>query len=62
MAELLAETEDDASFDRLAYFAGWTAKTHQVFGDWSGRLRSDDGLEIEFEGLQDFAEEARQRW
>ncbi len=38
------------------------SETHQVFGDWSGRLRSDDGLEIEFEGLQGFAEEARQRW
>ena len=25
-------------------------------------VRSDDGLEIEFEGLQGFAEEARQRW
>jgi hypothetical protein len=33
-----------------------------VFGTWSGRLRTDDGLELELDGLQGFAEEARQRW
>jgi hypothetical protein len=38
------------------------SETHQVFGTWSGRLLTDDGLAIEFEGLQGFAEEARQRW
>jgi hypothetical protein len=38
------------------------SETHQVFGHWSGRLRTDDGVDIEFEGLQGFAEEARQRW
>ncbi len=38
------------------------SETHQVFGTWSGRLRTDDGREIDFEGLQGFAEEARQRW
>lgn len=38
------------------------SETHQVFGTWSGRLRTDDGLELSFEGLQGFAEEARQRW
>jgi hypothetical protein len=38
------------------------SETHQVFGTWSGRLLTDDGLELEFEGLQGFAEEARQRW
>ena len=38
------------------------SETHQVFGTWSGRLRTDDGLELQFEGLQGFAEEARQRW
>ena len=38
------------------------SETHQVFGHWSGRLRTDDGLELEFDGLQGFAEEARQRW
>jgi Domain of unknown function (DUF2804), N-terminal/Domain of unknown function (DUF2804), C-terminal len=38
------------------------SETHQVFGTWSGRLRTDDGLELEVEGLQGFAEEARQRW
>jgi hypothetical protein len=38
------------------------SETHQVFGRWAGRLRTDDGLEIEFDDLQGFAEEARQRW
>ncbi len=38
------------------------SETHQVFGTWSGRLRTDDGLALEFSGLQGFAEEARQRW
>ncbi|MGZ4682472.1 MAG: DUF2804 domain-containing protein [Acidimicrobiales bacterium] len=38
------------------------SETHQVFGAWSGRLTTDDGRELEFEGLQGFAEEARQRW
>jgi hypothetical protein len=38
------------------------SETHQVFGTWSGRLTTDDGRSIEFDGLQGFAEEARQRW
>lgn len=38
------------------------SETHQVFGTWSGRLRADDGLELEVRDLQGFAEEARQRW
>ena len=38
------------------------SETHQVFGTWSGRLRTDEGLELELDGLQGFAEEARQRW
>ncbi len=38
------------------------SETHQVFGTWSGRLRTDDGLALDFAGLQGFAEEARQRW
>ena len=38
------------------------SETHQVFGTWSGRLVIDDGVALEFEGLQGFAEEARQRW
>ena len=38
------------------------SETHQVFGTWSGRLATDDGLALEFTGLQGFAEEARQRW
>jgi hypothetical protein len=37
-------------------------EVHQVFGTWSGKLRSDDGLELEFVDLQGFAEESRQRW
>ena len=38
------------------------SETHQVFGTWSGRLRTDDGLELELAGIQGFAEEARQEW
>lgn len=38
------------------------SETHQVFGTWSGRLLTDDGLTLEFDRLQGFAEEARQRW
>ena len=38
------------------------SETHQVFGTWSGRLVTDDGITLEFDGLQGFAEEARQRW
>lgn len=40
----------------------FASETHQVFGTWSGRLLTDDGLTLEFAGLQGFAEEARQRW
>jgi hypothetical protein len=35
---------------------------HQVFGRWSGNLTTDDGVTIEFDDLQGFAEEARQHW
>jgi hypothetical protein len=38
------------------------SETHQVFGTWSGRLRTDDGVALEFDALQGFAEEARQEW
>ena len=38
------------------------SETHQVFGTWSGRIRTDDGLELDLDGIQGFAEEARQEW
>ena len=38
------------------------SETHQVFGTWSGRVRTDDGLELELIDVQGFAEEARQDW
>jgi hypothetical protein len=38
------------------------SETHQVFGTWSGRLVTDDGLALDVDGLQGFAEEARQEW
>jgi hypothetical protein len=38
------------------------SETHQVFGTWSGRLVTDDGMALDLDGLQGFAEEARQRW
>lgn len=40
----------------------FASETHQVFGTWAGELTTDDGVRIEFDGLQGFAEEARQRW
>jgi hypothetical protein len=41
---------------------GFGSETHQVFGTYAGTVRTDDGRTISFEGLQGFAEEARQRW
>ncbi len=41
---------------------GFGSETHQVFGTYAGTIRTDDGVTITFEGLQGFAEEARQRW
>jgi hypothetical protein len=38
------------------------SETHQVFGTFSGRVRTDEGLELELDGIQGFAEEARQEW
>ena len=38
------------------------SETHQVFGTFSGLVRTDDGTELAFDGLQGFAEEARQEW
>jgi hypothetical protein len=38
------------------------SETHQVFGTWAGRIRTDDGVEVTFDALQGFAEEARQEW
>ena len=38
------------------------SETHQVFGTYAGTLRTDDDLELRFESLQGFAEEARQDW
>jgi hypothetical protein len=38
------------------------SETHQVFGTWSGYVRTDDGLELDVAGIQGFAEEARQEW
>lgn len=38
------------------------SETHQVFGTFSGWVRTDDGTKVDFEDLQGFAEEARQEW
>jgi len=35
---------------------------HQVFGRWTGSIRDDDGRTHELDGIQGFAEEARNRW
>ena len=37
-------------------------EVHQVFGHWSGSVRTDDGVTVAFDGMQRFAEECRARW
>lgn len=37
-------------------------EVHQVFGRWSGTVRDDDGRTYALDGIQGFAEEARNRW
>ena len=51
-------------FDKHTKAAGRKrgSETHQVFGTWTGSLTTDEGLELEFDGIQGFAEEARQHW
>jgi hypothetical protein len=36
--------------------------THQCFGHFTGRVRTDEGGWVEFDGLTGWAEEARNRW
>ncbi|MFV2177866.1 DUF2804 domain-containing protein [Actinomadura sp. LOL_016] len=38
------------------------SETHQCFGTFGGRARTDDGAWIDLDGLTGWAEEARQRW
>jgi hypothetical protein len=51
-------------FDKHTRAAGQKrgSEVHQVFGTWAGNLTTDDGQRVEFDALQGFAEEARQRW
>ena len=37
-------------------------EVHQCFGTWSGRIVGDDGQQVELQGIDGFAEEARNRW
>ena len=37
-------------------------EVHQCFGTWSGRIRGEDGVAAEIDGIDGFAEEARNRW
>jgi hypothetical protein len=37
-------------------------EVHQVFGTWSGTVRAADGSVLVLDGVQGFAEEARNRW
>jgi hypothetical protein len=37
-------------------------EVHQVFGRWTGTVRTDDGLEVAVDGIDGFAEESRSRW
>lgn len=38
------------------------SETHQCFGHFSGRARTDDGTWVDLDGLVGWAEEARNRW
>ena len=51
-------------FDKHSHAKGHKRgnETHQVFGTWAGRVVTDDGITVEFDRLQGFAEEARQHW
>ncbi|HRE03066.1 MAG TPA: DUF2804 family protein, partial [Ilumatobacteraceae bacterium] len=40
----------------------FASETHQVFGTFTGFVVTDDGERVEFDAIQGFAEEARQRW
>ncbi len=37
-------------------------EVHQCFGTWAGTVRSDDGASATLDGIDGFAEEARNRW
>lgn len=37
-------------------------ETHQCFGDFTGRVRADDGRWLDLDGVVGWAEEARNRW
>ncbi len=37
-------------------------EVHQVFGAWTGTVRTDDGAEHRLDGIAGFAEESRSRW
>jgi hypothetical protein len=37
-------------------------ETHQVFGTWSGRVTTDDGVSLTLDDIVGFAEESRWRW
>lgn len=39
-----------------------SSRTHQCFGDWSGRIRLATGEWVEFDGVFGWAEDVQQRW
>jgi hypothetical protein len=51
-------------FDKHSHARGHKRgnETHQVFGTWAGHVVTDDGLRVEFDRVQGFAEESRQHW
>lgn len=50
---------EKASRTNLGVLAG---ETHQCFGEFTGRARTDDGDWVDLDGLVGWAEEARNRW
>ena len=56
---VLTPTHDKHSRTNLGLLS---MEVHQCFGMWAGRVVTDDGEEIAFDGVIGFAEEARNRW
>ena len=52
------------TFDRydLTDLAVVRLEVHQCFGTWSGTVTGDDGVPVRIDGIDGFAEEARNRW
>ncbi|WP_077690355.1 MULTISPECIES: DUF2804 family protein [Nocardiopsis] len=41
---------------------GWSSATHQLFGHYTGTVRTDKGESVGVDGLLGFAEHVHMRW